>query len=42
VKKGWKSAQDQTKALEKVENRFRLEFEFESFSNSNYTQIKSK
>jgi hypothetical protein len=28
--------------LEKVDKRFRLEFEFESFSNSNFTQIKSR
>jgi hypothetical protein len=28
------------KALEMVDKSFRLEFEFESFSNSNYTQIK--
>jgi hypothetical protein len=30
------------KALEIVDKSFRLEFEFESFSNSNFTHIKSK
>jgi hypothetical protein len=32
----------ETKALQIVESRLKLEFEFESLSNSNFTQIKSK
>jgi hypothetical protein len=32
----------ETKALQIVENRFKLEFEFEFNSNSNFTQLNSK